>query len=146
MLIPCEIAVKCVLPSIRAEIAKELTTKHGLKQVEAAKLLGVSQSAISLYQKRIRGRSLDLEEDEEVMALIGKMAETLLRGEGDLKDFIVMFCDICRIIRSKGMMCKLHKRMDPSIDIEECDLCTLISPRCMVNVNLDTGVRGDRTS
>ncbi|MGQ9544057.1 MAG: helix-turn-helix domain-containing protein [Candidatus Bathyarchaeia archaeon] len=38
-------------------IAKTLITKHNLTQVEAAKLLGISQPAISLYERKIRGKA-----------------------------------------------------------------------------------------
>ncbi|MGB9622829.1 MAG: helix-turn-helix domain-containing protein, partial [Candidatus Bathyarchaeia archaeon] len=56
--IPCEIAVKCLLPPVRAMIAKTLTSKYNLRQTEAAKRLGISQPAISLYEKKIRGKAL----------------------------------------------------------------------------------------
>jgi hypothetical protein len=37
MLLPCEVAVKTLLPPVRAAMAKHLMTKYDLKQVEAAK-------------------------------------------------------------------------------------------------------------
>ena len=126
MLVPCEIAVKCVLPAIRAMIAKELMTKYELKQTEAAKLLGVSQPAISLYHKQIRGSAIDLENDAEILKLIQNLAASLAEGGLTHKDFIPMFCEICRTIRAKGLMCKLHKAFDPAIDIEKCELCSVI--------------------
>ena len=127
MLVPCEVAVKCLLPSVRAMIAKELMVKHGLKQAEAAKILGVSQPAISLYYRKIRGKAVDLENDVEVIKLIEDLATTLAEGNLSHKDFIPMFCEICRTIRAKGLMCNLHKVFDPEIDIEECELCSLIA-------------------
>ncbi len=74
MLAPCEIAVKCALPAVRAMIAKELVTKHNLKQAEAAELLGVSQPAISLYSRKIRGKAINLENDQDVKTLIEKLS------------------------------------------------------------------------
>jgi len=108
-------------------IAKELMVKHGLKQAEAAKILGVSQPAISLYYRKIRGKAVDLENDVEVIKLIEDLATTLAEGNLSHKDFIPMFCEICRTIRAKGLMCNLHKVFDPEIDIEECELCSLIA-------------------
>lgn len=127
MLVPCEVAVKCLLPSVRAMIAKELMAKHGLKQAEAAKILGVSQPAISLYYRKIRGKAVDLENDVEVIKLIENLAGTLAKGALSHKEFIPTFCEICRTIRAKGLMCKLHKTFDPEIDIEECELCSSIA-------------------
>ncbi|HVO85861.1 MAG TPA: transcriptional regulator, partial [Candidatus Eisenbacteria bacterium] len=77
MSVPCEVAVKCVLPVVRAMVAKELKSGNGLKQVDVAKLLKVSQPAISLYQRDMRGKAMDLEDDEEIQKLVLKMAEAL---------------------------------------------------------------------
>lgn len=131
MLVPCEISIKCILPAVRALIAKELMTKYELKQVEAAKLLGVSQPAVSLYYRQMRGKAIDLENDAEIMNLIENLAAFLSKGEPSHRDFIPMFCEICRAIRAKGLMCKLHKAFDPAIDIEKCELCSIIASGCV---------------
>ncbi len=131
MLAPCEVAVKCVLPVIRAMITKELRMRHRLKQVEVASLLGVSQSAISLYGRNMRGRAISLEGEEEVMSMIREVADSLAYGKMQYRDFIVRFCDICRVIRRKGLMCRLHKVFDPKVRVEECELCSFIKDDCL---------------
>jgi len=123
MLVPCEVAVKCLLPSIRAMVAKELMAKHNLKQAEAAKLLGISQPAVSLYYRKMRGKAIDLENDVDIEKLMENLADSLAGGGLSHKDFIPKFCEICRMIRAKGLLCKMHKAFDPSIDIEKCELC-----------------------
>lgn len=128
MLIPCEVAVKCILPSVRAMLAKELMTTHGLKQEEAAKRLGVSQPAISLYTRKIRGKSIDIEADPDVTRLIRNLATTLAKDNLSHKDFIPKFCEICRTARAKGLLCKMHKAFDPTINTEECELCITTTP------------------
>lgn len=125
MLVPCEVAVKCVLPVVRAMIAKELMTKYQLKQVEVAELLGVSQPAISLYFRKRRGKAINLENESDIVNLIENLAASLAKDNLPPKAFIVMFCEICRTIRAKGSMCKLHKIFDPAIDIEKCGICQL---------------------
>jgi predicted transcriptional regulator len=131
MLVPCEVAVKCLLPSIRAMIAQDLMTEHNLKQADAAELLGVSQPAISLYYRKMRGKAIELENDIEVGRLMKNLADSLAGGSLSHKDFISKFCEICRIIRAKGSLCKMHKAFDPSIDIEKCELCRVAdSLRC----------------
>ena|SRR4030042_58299 len=124
MLVPCEIAVKCALPAVRAMIAKELVTKHNLKQAEAAELLGVSQPAISLYSRKIRGNAINLEKDQDVKTLIEKLSNIIAKKNLSHKEFIVRFCEICRTIRAKGLLCKMHKNFEPSIDINDCELCS----------------------
>jgi predicted transcriptional regulator len=132
MSLPCEIAVKCVLPSVRAMTAKKLMTKHSLKQEEVAKLLGISQPAISLYRRRIRGKAIDLENDPAITALVENLAASLAQGNVARRDFIRSFCEICKTIRAKGLLCKLHKAFDPLIDTEKCELCKTTSQlRCI---------------
>jgi predicted transcriptional regulator len=104
-------------------IAKELTAKHGLKQEEAAKLLGVSQPAISLYYRKMRGKSIDLENDSDITRLIESLADSLATNDLSRKEFIIKFCEICKTIRAKGLLCKMHKAFDPAVNIEECGLC-----------------------
>jgi predicted transcriptional regulator len=123
MSVPCEIAVKCVLPSVRAITAKKLMTKHNLKQEQVAKLLGISQPAISLYCRRIRGKAIDLENDPAITALVENLAASLAEGNASRRDFIQSFCEICKAVRAKGLLCKLHKAFDPLIDTEKCKLC-----------------------
>jgi predicted transcriptional regulator len=127
MLAPCEIAVKCALPAVRAMIAKRLVTKHNLKQAEAAELLGVSQPAISLYSRKIRGKAIDLERDQDVKILVERLANTIAEKNLPRKEFIVKFCEICRTIRAKGLLCKTHKNFEPSIEIKDCELCSAMN-------------------
>ncbi|NWG10703.1 hypothetical protein HXY33_02985 [Candidatus Bathyarchaeota archaeon] len=131
MLVPCEVATKCILPAVRAMIAKELMVTHNLKQAEAAKLIGVSQPAISLYNRRMRGKAIDLENDKEVGILIENFASLLIKGNISHKDFIPAFCEICRTIRAKGLMCKLHKRFDPAVETDNCTLCSSMTTKCL---------------
>jgi hypothetical protein len=127
MRVPCEIAVKCVLPAVRAMTATRLITKYNLKQAEAAKLLGLSQPAISLYNRKIRGKAIDLEIDPEIVKLIDYLAALVAKGNLSYKDFIPKFCEICKTIRRKGLLCTMHKTFDPSINIEGCELCSALS-------------------
>jgi len=132
MLVPCEIAIKSILPSVRATIAKELMTKHNLKQAEAARLLGVSQPAISLYSRKIRGRAIDLESESKVKKMIENLADALAEDKLSPINFMSAFCEICKTIRAKKMLCSLHKTFDPSFDLDKCELCsTGDSVRCM---------------
>lgn len=125
MSVPCEVAVKCVLPVVRAMVAKELMTVDGLRQVDVAKLLRVSQPAISLYGRNMRGRAIDFENDEHIKRLVSDMAKSLAEGNLSRRDLILRYCSICKVIRAKGLLCKLHKAFDSAIDVENCGLCTL---------------------
>ena len=133
MLTPCEVAVKCALPSVRAMVATELMNKHSLNQAQTAKLLGISQPAISLYQKKLRGNSLDLWNDTDITASVAKHAEFLVKGI-DSKSNLAWFCRICKTLRAKGYLCKIHKDMDPTLDVDNCDFCKDLEPVTMAQV------------
>jgi predicted transcriptional regulator len=128
MLTPCEVAVKCALPSVRAMLANELMNRYNLKQAEAAKLLGISQPAISLYQKKLRGNAIHVENDPDITALVAKHADFLVKGASTHKEIILSFCGICKTIRAKGLLCEIHKAFDPTIEIEKCGFCQTSNP------------------
>ena len=123
MFTPCEVAVKCALPSIRAMIANELTESHKLKQADAAKLLDMSQPAISLYQAKLRGTALNLESDPEISALVTRHADYLAKGTIAQKETLLSFCGICKALRAKGHLCQIHKTFDPNVSIDACRFC-----------------------
>ncbi len=125
MLLLCEIIVKSLIPSIKAHIARYLIKKYCLKQIEIAKFLNVSQSAISLYNRKIRGKAIDLEKDIEIKELIEKIADSLINKNLTHNEFILEFCKICKIARKKGLLCNIHKTFDPILEIEKCQICIL---------------------
>jgi predicted transcriptional regulator len=108
-------------------IANELTIRYNLKQAEAAKLLEVSQPAISLYQTKLRGTALNLENDPDITALVAKHADYLIKGATSHKETLLSFCGICKTLRSKGFLCKIHKAFDPAINLETCGFCQTTS-------------------
>lgn len=127
MKLPCEIAVKSVVPAIRALLAKELTETYGMKQQEAANLLGITQTAISKYTHHVRGSILPIEKEKEVKILVVKTAASLANGNLDRTTLALQICSTCKFIRKKGLMCELCKRANPTLNTELCKLCFLSS-------------------
>jgi len=127
MIIPCEIAVRSVIPSMKALIANELVEKHGLKQDDVAELLGISQSAVSKYSRKVRGYVVKVDDAEEIVPLLNKMIEFLLNGSYQRKEFLGFFCQTCKTIRRKQLMCQFCKKTDSTIEIEECGFCMTYS-------------------
>lgn len=123
MQVPCEIAVKSVVPSLRAYIAKELIRSYGLKQTDIAKLLGITQTAVSKYTRHVRGVVLHVENIEEVQPIVNEICMSLVNGNLSNNEVTKHLCKACRVIRQKRIMCKLCKRSDPAIDIRKCILC-----------------------
>ena len=123
MLLPCEVAVKSVIPAIRSAIARELIQSHGLKQKAVAELLGVTQTAVSKYTSHCRGAIFEVSEVEGVKPVLEKTVLLLANGEIDKYKLAEMLCQVCGIIRQSGLMCILCKVSDPNIDNSQCIVC-----------------------
>ena len=123
MLLPCEVAVKSLVPAIRSAIARELTQTYGLKQKDVARLLGVTQTAVSKYTRHVRGVVLKVEEVEEVQPTLKEIVTLLVNGRISKYELVAKLCVACEIIRQKGLMCELCKLSDPSIEVQQCLVC-----------------------
>lgn len=124
MLLPCEVAVKSVLPALRGAVVKILYNDFGMKQVEIAKILGITQSAVSHYLRGIRGIVFMVEETGEAQEELKSFAKALAHRNLTLKEQRKYYCKLCNIIRMKGLMCKIHERFDPTVKVGECTFCT----------------------
>ena len=124
MLLPCEVGVQTVLPAIRALMARTIVEKHGMKEKQAAALLGLSQSAISRYTTKNRGNILIIENVPEVQELIDQMIQVLLYGKNhQTTEVLSLLCQTCKVIREKGLMCELCKKKTGVNIAEICAFC-----------------------
>lgn len=128
MIIPCEIAVKSVIPAVKALMANELVEKRGLKQDKVAEILGISQSAVSKYTRKVRGYVIKVDDIEEIEPLIKKMIDLLVSETYQRAEFLRFFCQTCMIIRKTNLMCQFCRKADPKIKIEECGFCLTYNP------------------
>jgi len=123
LIIPCEIAVKSVIPAVKALMANELVERHGLKQNQVAELLGISQSAVSKYTKKVRGYVIRIDNIEEIQAPIDGMIALVTNGAYQRMDFLRLFCQVCVVVRQKGLMCPFCQKTDEKLRIEGCAIC-----------------------
>ena len=130
MLMPCEIAVKSVVPSIRAFIAIDLTQSYQMKQNDVANILGITQTAVSKYTRQVRGTVIKIGDSEEIRTMMQQITSQIADKKISRQDLALRFCQICQIIRRNGLMCQLCKRTDPTIDIQTCQICKSISLNC----------------
>ena len=92
----CEVASKDLLPAIRSIIAMELLTKYKMKQMDAAKLMHLTQPAISNYSKQSRGKRVEvIEKNKMIMDMIDDLTKKIVDWE--LKEKQIMI-EICKII------------------------------------------------
>jgi predicted transcriptional regulator len=123
LVLPCEVAVKSVIPAIRSAIARELTQTFGLKQKDVARLLGVTQTAVSKYTRHNRGTVLQVEKVKDTQQVLKETVESLANGDITKYELTAKLCRICEMIRQKGLMCRLCALSDPTIDYQQCIVC-----------------------
>ena len=121
-------AVKSVVPAIKALMAKKLVEEHGLKQDQVAEMLGISQSAVSKYSRNIRGYAVRLDSIEEIYPLLNEMATLAMTKTYKRACFIELFCETCVAIRRKKVMCSLCQKSDSTINIQQCGSCYKFEP------------------
>ncbi|MEM4400750.1 MAG: helix-turn-helix domain-containing protein, partial [Candidatus Nitrosocaldus sp.] len=55
MLLPSEIESRSLIPAIRAIISRRLVNEYNMKEEDVARLLGITQAAVSNYIRGTRG-------------------------------------------------------------------------------------------
>jgi len=94
-----------------------------MRQKEVATLLGLSQSAVSKYTTGARGYVLRVDEIEEVKPIIAEIVAMLANGSAERIKVLEKFCEVCMLVRRKGLMCQFCEKMDPLLKIGKCAYC-----------------------
>lgn len=101
---PQEVEVHYILPAIRRELTLAMKAQ-GVDQKHIAKLLNVTEPAISQYVKRKRGA--DIEFPEKVMAVIRESAAHI----NNEQTLIMETQKLLRVINQEGITCKVHMKV-----------------------------------
>jgi uncharacterized protein len=113
---PQEIEVWYVLPQIRRAIAMEMK-KRKLSQLEIARMLDVTPSAVSQYVNSKRAKANFFTND--IFKKISKAVDKIIKNEDVLYNEIQ---SILTIVRDRGLLCKIHKCYEAERP-EECNIC-----------------------
>jgi len=122
---PCEVAVKSVIPAIRAYIAKELTQTHKMKQTDVALLLGITQTAVSKYISNVRGQAIRIDQTEKIRSMMNDIASQMADKRVSGPQLMLEFCSVCKAVRQNGLMCQLCERSDPTFSNTLCNICRI---------------------
>ena len=93
---PCETAIWYILPAIRRELTRNLVQNIGIRQHNAAQLMGISDAAVSQYLSGQRAKFVLT--DPEILDEISTTAQRIFHGKELTADDL---CRICTRIRSK---------------------------------------------
>jgi predicted transcriptional regulator len=126
---PLEIEFWFILPAVRRELALRLFKKK-LKQRDIAKIVGMTEAAVSQYIKGNRGRlTIKDNEDEHDIEIPGWLCEEIDESAKIILEdrsesiFIKETNRIMQIIRSKPkeFLCYVHEILGEKVD--DCEVC-----------------------
>ena len=115
--LPQEIEVWYVLPALRREFTKSLISDYGLAQKEAAKLLGLTESAISQYLKLKRAKEVQF--TKEVLGEIKQAAGRMVKNNHLAP---IEFVRVSQLLSVKKAICKIHQGSVMHFD-QNCEVC-----------------------
>jgi len=122
MLLPAEIESKVTIPLLRALVAKKLVTEKMYTQEQVAKVLGVTQAAVSNYLRGVRGLSVELKENQLINNWVNQIVETILSNR-PREESAKKINEAIEDIRRQRMLCEIHKKLEPDIDVDSCKVC-----------------------
>ena len=122
LVMPSEIVVDEVLPTIRALLARALS-ERGLTQQAIAGHLGVTQAAVSTYLGESHDRAGPVAGDPRTQATVERIADGLAGDEMDGYDALAELLDLIAEFEDRGPICELHEDAMPALKGLSCDLC-----------------------
>ena len=128
MLLPSEIESKLLIPAIRAILSKELVIETGLKEEEVARMLGITQAAVSNYLRGTRGDNeliSKLMSLSEIMSMIKEISNDLSTNRAYTAKTLSKFIGLCNYMRYSLIICDAHHSLERNIDEKVCEQCKI---------------------
>jgi len=116
---PQEIEVWYIMPTIRKELCNILLDKHNFNQKEIAKLLDITEAAVSQNKKEKRGQHVKL--PDSVLSELNISAIKIVNNESTV---FRETQNILNHIRNTSTICDIHKLIDNSVEAD-CKECVL---------------------
>ena len=129
MLLPAEIESKLLIPAVRAILSKELVVEKGLKEDEVARMLGITQAAVSNYLRGTRGDNeiiSKLTSLSEIMSMIKEISADLSTNRAYTAKTLSKFIALCNYMRYSLIICDAHNSLERNIDEKVCEQCKII--------------------
>ena len=114
---PQEIEVWYILPALRREMAKTMIKDYDLSQRDAARILGVTEAAISQYVNEKRAKNVSF--DKKTLSLIKSSVQRIISNEHELLNELYKLSDF---LKKSELVCQIHKKYDHNVP-HSCDIC-----------------------
>ena len=116
---PQEIEVRYILPAIRRELASIFINDHKMSQKEAAKILGLTEAAISQYRHSKRAKEVIF--SSEIVNELRASAKKILGDRNTKQRLIAETYRISNLAKVRHILCDIHRSQ--SKDLEKCNIC-----------------------
>ncbi len=116
---PQEIEVRYIMPAIRRELARIFIEEKKLSQKEAAKLLGLTEAAVSQYRHSKRANEVVF--SENVIKEIRVSADRILSEKANKHVLIAEMYRVTNLTNVKQILCDLHRSQ--SKELSTCNVC-----------------------
>ena len=119
MLLPSEIEAKSLIPAVRAILAKKPIKEDSLKEEDIAKVLGITQVAVSNYVKGTRGdmeRISKLNVLEKSIRMIDDIARDISTNKAYTPSTLAKFIGLCNYRLYILIICDVHHSIESNID------------------------------
>ena len=104
-------------------VVRRLVDEHGMTQLQAARLLGITQPAVSKYMHNKRGVAIKLEGVPRVDKATSKIASMLVSGKAGQVQIMGKLNEVSMQVRKSRLMCDLHRRLEPGLNLGNCRIC-----------------------
>ena len=115
-LLPQELETWYILPALRKEFTDLLSVEHKMKQKDIAKILGVTEAAISQYKKNKRGKEIKF-----CNGMKKKISESAKIVAKDNSSFNKELQALFKYMRHEGHICGIHRQLE--LIPKKCDVC-----------------------
>ncbi len=126
MLLPSEIESRSLIPAVRVMIAKKLSSEYDMKEDVIAKILGITQAAVSNYVRGTRG-DIKLVEKLSNMPKVREMVDEITREIAKNNSFrastMAKYIGLFNYIRQSYIICDVHHTLESEINEEVCKAC-----------------------
>jgi hypothetical protein len=107
-------------------IARKLSNEHYLKEDAVAKILGVTQAAVSNYVRGTRGDTQLVEKLRgvpEVMRMIDDITHDIAMHNSFRASSMAKYIELFNYIRQSLLICDVHHALEKDIDETVCKTC-----------------------
>jgi len=118
-----ELGYRYLLPSLKRRLAEIMSSELRMSEVEIAKKLKMTPSAVSRYLRRERGATIDVARFPDIDKELAKLAKDLTTQDLNWLTIETRLLKISLLAMSKKYLCDLHHRLYPVVDPVNCRVC-----------------------